>query len=57
MAVMEERVLFILQGIEETANETLILVKEINALLENTAERIKDELPKLNKYLAKLNKI
>lgn len=57
MVVMEERVLFILQGIEETANETLILVKEINALLENTAERIKDELPKLNKYLAKLNKI
>lgn len=43
----EEWILFILQGIEETANETLILVKEINDLLENTAEKIKDELPKI----------
>jgi Fic family protein len=43
----EEWILFILQGIEETANETLILVKEINDLLGNTAERIKVELPKI----------
>jgi Fic family protein len=43
----EEWILFILQGIEETANETLILVKKINDLLENTAEKIKDELPKI----------
>lgn len=43
----EEWILFILQGIEETANETLILVKEINDLLENTAERIKVQLPKI----------
>ncbi|WP_326911175.1 Fic family protein [Sedimentibacter sp. MB31-C6] len=43
----EDWVLFILQGIEETANETLMLVKEINGLLENTAEKIKNELPKI----------
>lgn len=43
----EEWILFILQGIEETAEETLILVKEINTLLENTAEQIKEALPKI----------
>lgn len=43
----EEWILFILQGIEETANETLILLKEINDLLENTAEKMKEELPKI----------
>lgn len=43
----EEWILFILQGIEETANETLILVKKINRLLENTAEKIKNDLPKI----------
>lgn len=43
----EEWILFILQGIEETANETLILVKEINDSLENTAEKIKEKLPKI----------
>ncbi|MDW7669906.1 MAG: Fic family protein [Bacillota bacterium] len=43
----EEWILFILEGIEETANETLILVKKINGLLENTAEKIKNDLPKI----------
>lgn len=43
----EEWILFILQGIEEAANETLILLKEINDLLENTAEKIKIETPKI----------
>lgn len=43
----ESWVLFILKGIEETATETLILVKEINKLLENTAEKIKNTLPKI----------
>ena len=43
----EEWILFILHGIEEMSNETLILVKKINRLLENTAEKIKDELPKI----------
>jgi len=43
----EEWILFILKGIEETANETLILVKKINELIENTAEAIKERLPKV----------
>lgn len=43
----EEWILFILQGIEETANETLVLIKEINNLLEDTAEKIKEKLPKI----------
>lgn len=43
----EEWILFVLQGIEETANETLILVKEINKLLENTAEKIRNTLHKI----------
>ena len=43
----EEWILFILQGIEETAEETLILVKEMNILLENTAGQIKEVLPKI----------
>ncbi len=40
-------ILFILQGIEETAEETLMLVKKINNLLEITAQEIKDKLPKI----------
>ncbi len=43
----EEWILFVLQGIEETAEETLKLVKEINTLLEATAEKIKETLPKI----------
>nr|WP_320024162.1 Fic family protein [uncultured Acetobacterium sp.] len=43
----EEWILFILKGIEETAIETLILVKEINKLMENTAEALKERLPKV----------
>src|SRR6056297_1371028 len=43
----EEWILFMLHGIEETANGTLKLVKEINELLENTAEDIKNQLPKI----------
>lgn len=43
----EDWILFILQGIEETANETLILVKEINDLMKTTAEKIKEKLPKI----------
>lgn len=38
---LEEWILFILQGIEETAEETLLLVRKINALLRNTAAQIK----------------
>lgn len=43
----EEWILFILQGIEETADETLMLVKEINNLLERTAEEIRGKLPSI----------
>ena len=43
----EDWILFMLQGIEETAEETLILVKEINTLLEKTAEKIKEKLPSI----------
>jgi Fic family protein len=43
----EEWILFILQGVEETANETLILIEEINNLLEYTAEKIKKQFPKI----------
>lgn len=44
---LEEWILFILQGIEETAEETLLLVRKINALLRNTAAQIKKALPKI----------
>jgi len=43
----EEWILFILQGIEETADETLMLVKEMNGLLEKTAEEINEKLPSI----------
>ncbi|MFA7197230.1 MAG: Fic family protein [Clostridiales bacterium] len=43
----EEWVLFMLKGIEETANETLTLIKKINESLKNTAEEIKNVLPKI----------
>lgn len=43
----EDCILFILQGIEETAEETLKLVKEINILQQDTADEIKERLPKI----------
>ncbi len=43
----EEWILFILTGIEETAEETLMLVKKINDVVEKTAEDIRDKLPKI----------
>ena len=43
----EEWILYILTGIEETSEETLQLVKEINRELQNTAEEIKLKLPKI----------
>lgn len=43
----EEWILFILQGIEETADETLMLVKEMNNLLETTAKEINEKLPSI----------
>ena len=41
----EDWILYILIGIEETATETLKLVKEINAYIDKTAAQIKEELP------------
>lgn len=43
----EEWILFILDGIEQTAEETLLLVKKINNVVEKTAEDIKNMLPKI----------
>lgn len=43
----EKWILFILQGIEETADETLMLVKEMNQLLEQTAKEIMEKLPNI----------
>jgi len=43
----EEWILFILDGIEQTAEETLLLVKKIKNILEKTAEDIKNILPKI----------
>jgi hypothetical protein len=34
-----------MEGFEETANHTTILISKINELLENRIERIKTELP------------
>lgn len=43
----EEWILFILQGVEETAKETLQLLKQLNDLLETTAQEIKGKLHKI----------
>jgi len=43
----EDWILFILQGIEETAIETLNLVKKIMNSLEITGQEIKEKLPKI----------
>lgn len=43
----EEWILFMLDGIEETAQETLMLIKKINAVVEKTSEDILTKLPKI----------
>lgn len=43
----EEWILFILQGIEETAEETLLLIKRITNLIELTSNDVKKRLPKI----------
>lgn len=43
----EAWVLFILEGIEQTAEETLQLVKRINQVVDNTTEDIKKSLPQI----------
>ncbi len=41
----EEWILFMLEGIEETAKQTLDLTRDINQLIEDTADSIKSDLP------------
>ncbi|SDF83097.1 Fic family protein [Sporolituus thermophilus] len=43
----EEWVLFMLEGVEQTAEETLLLIKQINSVMEKTAEDVKQALPKI----------
>jgi Fic family protein len=43
----EEFILYILSGIEETSENTLNIVKKINALFADTVEKIKSQLPKI----------
>ena len=43
----EEWVLYILDGIEQTSEETLLLIKRINSVVDMTSEKIKNVLPKI----------
>ncbi|MFZ5945140.1 MAG: Fic family protein [Bacillota bacterium] len=43
----EDWVLFILDGLEQTSEETLLLIKKINNIVEKSAEEIKKKLPKI----------
>lgn len=43
----EDWILYILEGIEQTAEETLVLVKRINSVVAQTAEDIQKECPKI----------
>ena len=43
----EEWILYILKGIEETANETIGKIKNIKSLLDQTIDKVKEKLPKI----------
>lgn len=43
----EDWVIYILVGVEETAEETLLLLKKINAAIEDTQQEIKNRIPKI----------
>ena len=43
----EDWIIYMLAGVEETAKESLVLVKKINAELERMREEIRERLPKL----------
>lgn len=43
----EEWILYILDGIEQTSEETLLLIKRINSVVDTTSEKIKTTLPKI----------
>jgi len=42
-----EWVLYMLDGVEETARDSIKLIKEINSLMETTKEKLSSELPKI----------
>jgi Fic family protein len=44
----EDWVLFLLNGVEQTAEETLLLVKKINTVVDQTADDIKNALPRIH---------
>jgi len=43
----EEWILYMLDGVEQTAKETTILIQDISAMMENTQTNIQDKLPKI----------
>ena len=43
----EEWILWMLKGIEQTAQQTTVLIKEIKALMQDTKEKLRTELPKI----------
>ena len=45
--IWEDWILYMLEGIEQTAEETLTLIKKINAVVDQTAEYIKVKIPKV----------
>jgi Fic family protein len=44
---MEEWILYMLEGVEQTANETVELVESIYALMNKTKNEIREKLPKI----------
>ncbi|MEO7120233.1 MAG: Fic family protein [Ginsengibacter sp.] len=53
--IWEEWILFILQGVEQTAKETILQIKKINNLFQTTSEKIKLEVRRpFNKELLEL---
>lgn len=45
--VWQEWIIYMLQGVEETARDSIKLINEINALMENTKEKLSSKLPKI----------
>jgi Fic family protein len=43
----EEWLLWMLQGVEKTAHQTTMLIKEIKTLMQQTKEKLRSELPKI----------
>jgi len=47
MGNMEAWILYMLDGVEQTSLATIDLVNDIHALMRETSERVKRELPKI----------